>query len=140
MKKIIKGRSYDTDKAEELASIDNGIAGIDHESETLYRKRTGEYFIHGVGGSHTKYAQPLGDGRWSSGELIHPLAYDQAQQWAEDHLDGDAYEAIFGAVEDGQVAMTISISTATKAKLERYAARHGIPQVKVIEDLIDSLD
>lgn len=140
MKKIIKGRSYDTDKAEELVSIDNGIGGIDHECETLYRKRTGEFFIHGEGGAHTRYAKPTDDGRWSGGELIQPLTYDQAQQWAENHLDGDAYESIFGAVEDGQVAMTISISTATKAKLERYAARHGIPQVKVIEDLIDSLD
>ena len=49
MKKIIKGKVYDTDTARELASWANGGNWRDfsHLEETLYRKKTGEYFLHG---------------------------------------------------------------------------------------------
>ena len=47
MKKIIRGRQYDTDTAQRIGSWDNGLSGTDLEytSETLYRKRTGEFFL-----------------------------------------------------------------------------------------------
>ena len=57
MKTIINGRMYDTETAEKIAGWDNGIYGRDFRSceETLYKKKTGEYFIYGSGGADSKY-------------------------------------------------------------------------------------
>ena len=62
MKKIINGKKYDTDTAQELASWDNGGGWRDfhHCEETLYRKKTGEFFLFGEGGPMTKYAVSTG--------------------------------------------------------------------------------
>lgn len=46
MKRIIKGRRYDTDTAKKIASYKNNVPGDTYKLiETLYRKKTGEYFI-----------------------------------------------------------------------------------------------
>ena len=91
MKKIIKGRVYDTETATELASYSNGGTWRDfsHFEETLYRKKTGEFFLHGEGGPMTRYAEAQGQNSWSGGERIMPMTYAEAQEWAEKHLDGD---------------------------------------------------
>lgn len=142
MKKIINHKLYDTDKARVIGSWDNGkvYEGLNFFTDTLYRKRTGEYFLHGEGGARTQYAVNHGDGRWTGGEAIIPLSYEKASEWAEEHLPADVYEAEFGDVtEDGStVSMTINISSATKAKLERMAAKSGKSQVQIIEELINA--
>ena len=51
MRKIIANKSYDTNTASLVGAWDNREYGnLDYVSESLYRKRTGEYFIHGAGG------------------------------------------------------------------------------------------
>ena len=97
VRKIIDGRAYDTDTATEVGSRDNGLewADLAHECETLYRKRTGEYFVHGEGGPRTRYARRC-EGGWSGGEAITPVSYDEARGWAEGCLDAGAYEREFG--------------------------------------------
>lgn len=54
MIKIINKRKYDTSMAEELLCYASGHDNtrFRYYSETLYRKRTGEYFLHGEGGPH----------------------------------------------------------------------------------------
>lgn len=100
MKKIIGGKRYDTDTAKFL-----GYAGYSHPgdfafwSEHLYRKRTGEYFLHGIGGAMSKYARRVGPDEWSGGEKIRPLSPEEAQKWAEEHMDADEYEQVFGKIE-----------------------------------------
>ena len=66
MKKIIGGngkpwRRYDTETAKAVGSRDNGLSYRDfnHVEETLYRKKTGEFFLHGEGGPMTKYAKQI---------------------------------------------------------------------------------
>ena len=58
MKKIIDNKVYDTNTATLIGSKDNGIspASFAYCRESLYRKRTGEYFKHGEGGANSKYA------------------------------------------------------------------------------------
>ena len=111
MKKIINGKRYDTDTAERVGTWDNGHYTSDFQycSEDLYRKRSGEYFLHGEGGALSKYASSSGNGSgW--GENIRPLTLAQAQEWAEKHLDGDEYERIFGVVDESSEKTTTSIS------------------------------
>lgn len=141
MKKIIKNRRYDTGTAKAVARWDNGLYGDFAEcAETLYRKANGEYFLHGEGGPRSKYAKT--ENRlvvW--GERIMPLAYDEAREWAEERLDGDKYEEIFGSVEegDGKISVNLRLSSAAFEKLKRAAAREGLPLSAVAEARIQQL-
>lgn len=127
MKKIINGKSYDTDTAELVGRWDNGYPCTDFSycSEDLYRKRTGEFFIFGAGGASSRYAESSGDNRWRGGEKIIPLTYAAAQKWAEDNLDGDEYEAIFGEVveDDSRITLTLSMSASIVEQAKRDAAK-----------------
>lgn len=102
MKKIIKGRKYDTETAKELATWSNGYGVSDFKYciETLYIKKTGEYFLYGEGGAMSKYSESCGQNCWCGGEKIIPLTVDKAKSWAERNIDADEYEEIFGEVEE----------------------------------------
>ena len=138
MKKVINGKLYDTDTAKRVGSWDNGCStnDFDYCSEDLYRKKTGEFFLHGEGHAMSRYASSSGDGRgW--GEAIIPLTFQKAQKWAEDHLNGDEYIALFGAPEedDNKTAIHAYIPKASLAKLKDEQAKTG----KSIGDIIDTL-
>lgn len=107
MKKIIKGRQYDTDKARYLGG-DNGGKDFSRWSEALYQKRTGEFFLHGEGGPMTRYAVATGENNWMGGAEIMPLTFETARQWAEEHLGADAYGEIFGMPDEDAEPVTIS--------------------------------
>lgn len=142
MKKIINGKVYDTSTAQKLASAGNSNCsdGMARYSEVLYRKRTGEYFLHGSGGAMTKYATSLGGGSWGSGESIIPLSYAEATEWAETHLDGDKYEEIFGQVVEDETRRTVtySIAAASAERFKREAARRGITIGALLDELATS--
>lgn len=142
MKKIINGRVYDTTKAKELGTYANAGNWRDfsHLEETLYRKKTGEYFLFGEGGPMTRYAEAEGQNSWSGGRRIMPMTYDEAREWAEEHLEADEYEEIFGEiVEDdgaGKQTVSISVSPAKWEAAKREAARRGIGISEYIESLL----
>lgn len=142
MRKIINNRLYDTDTAREVGTHDNGEMPGDfgYVSETLYRKKTGEYFLHGEGGARTRYARQ-DCGLWASGEAITPLSYDAAREWAEANLDADAYEAAFGAVAEdgGEVALTVRVPASAKAALDRECSRTGEGQSAIVARLLGTL-
>ena len=136
MIKVISGKKYNTDIAKRLGSCYGGANNndADYWSETLYRTKSGNYFLHGEGGALTRYATVNGnDSGW--GERIIPMAYDQAVKWAEDNLYGEDYIAAFGAPDD-DTRQTISISAATKRKLDEIQSRSGKSQIQIVEELI----
>lgn len=140
MKKIISGRKYDTDTARLVAEWESGYPGdFQHFTETLYKKRTGEYFIHGVGGPASKYARSAGLNSWSGGSAIIPQDYESAREWSEAHLDPDEYEAEFGEVTEGESIIYARVPAAAKAKLERYCQQTGQTKGDVIAELIDKI-
>ena len=102
MRKIIEARAYDTTTAELLAEYSQGVCWRDfhYYEENLYRKKTGEYFLHGRGGAMTKYSERNDCNSWSGGERITPMTEDEAKEWAEDHLSAEEYETIFGICEE----------------------------------------
>lgn len=129
MKKIISGKLYNTDTARQVGSWDNNITDrLYWVNETLYQKQRGEFFLHGEGGPGSKYAEPSGQGSWSSGEKIIPLSYDAAQAWAEEYLDANAYQAAFGPVEedDSTVRRLISMPAYVEERIKREAAQAGM--------------
>lgn len=129
MKKIINGKLYDTDTAKEIGSRfhGEGVRDFRHYSETLYRKRTGEYFMYGEGGPMSRYAETIGQNQWSGGEKIIPLDYKAATKWAEENMDADDYQAEFGQVsEDGErVTLSISVDAAVADRIRKAAAEAG---------------
>lgn len=140
MKKIINGKVYDTEKAKELGSYSNGGGWRDfsHFEETLYQKKTGEFFLFGQGGPMTRYAEPEGQNSWSGGSRIMPMSYQEAQKWAEEHLDADDYEEIFGVIDESEekVTVTLSVNSAKWEMAKREAAKKGIGISEYIESLL----
>ena len=129
MVKIIKGRKYDTDTAREVGSYSNAGSWRDfgHFEETLYCKRTGEYFLFGEGGPMTKYRETVGQNEWSGGSKIIPLDFNEAREWAEKNLSAEEYEAEFGEVaeDDSRAAITITLPSTMIDTLKREAVeRH----------------
>lgn len=139
--KVINGKVYDTDKARLVADADNGClpGDLDYYCEALYRKRTGEYFLHVEGGARSIMAKSCGSNSWSGSSEIRPLSYDAAEAWAEKNMDGDAYQEAFGEIEEdgGETArLTFTLPAGLKERLEREAARQGTTMGAVIVDAL----
>lgn len=139
MKKIINNKVYDTEKAKLCGDWYNGhyTSDLDYCAETLYQKKTGEYFLHGEGGCLSMYATRSG-GNSGYGEQIIPLTYDEARAWAEKNLDADDYISIFGEPDesDETANLHIQISKAAYTKIKQAAAQQGVSLAKYIESIV----
>lgn len=144
MKKIINNLLYNTETAKAVGDHWNGIPRNDFSycDETLYQKRTGEFFLHGEGGPSSKYAETVGMNEWSGGEKIIPLSYDEARAWAEEKLDADEYEKIFGEVSEGdeeKARLHLSVSASAFAKLKKLAAQNRVSMTEYVENMINNI-
>ena len=144
MKKIINGKLYDTETAKACGTWSNagGWRDFNHMEETLYRKRTGEFFLHGSGGPMTKYAKSTGQNSWSGGDRIMPLSYEAARHWAEESLEAEEYAEIFGMPDEDAEPIVISaqIPAILDAKVRTKAAEQGITVTAfVINALADAI-
>lgn len=92
MKKIIHRKKYDTTTATEIGSFCNVFdrSNFVWFEETLYRKKTGEFFLMGQGGPLSPY----------DNAEIKPLTLEEAKDWAELHLDADKFIELFGDVDE----------------------------------------
>lgn len=139
MKKIINGKVYDTETARELGydSYSN-FRDFNHWYEALYQKRTGEFFLYGEGGPMSRYARSIDQNSWSGGEKIMPLSAANARKWAEEHLDADDYETIFGLPDEDaeKVMLSIQLPADLSAKIRQNAADAGITLTAYVESLL----
>lgn len=137
MKKVIKGRVYCTDTAKELGYWSNTANRSDFawSCETLYKTKSGQYFLHCEGGPMSRYASHFGNNS-GYGEKIEVLSIDQAKTWAEERLDGDEYEEIFGVPEEDDLKVTVLISGEAKAILEEQQSRTNKSFAQIIEAAI----
>ena len=138
MKKIINQKRYDTDKAVKVGEYWNGMTGFNRIDETLYRKRTGEFFLHGEGGANTKYSKAVDVNSWMGSERLMPLSFDQAMKWAEEHLTVEEYEEIFGEVaeDDSRKVVTLSLTMTAIEKLKKATSKLGMTQSDIVDMLI----
>ena len=142
MNKIIRGKRYDTETASELHHYQCGYIGdLNYVSETLYRKRTGEYFLYGEGGANTQYSIQTGTNSWSGGEEIIPITEKEAREWAEDVMDADKYEKIFGKVDENKKTVTsLSLSSADSEKIKKEAVKRKISVSELVSKLINNAE
>lgn len=92
MRKIINGKMYNTDTAEEICHFSSGQYGdFGYIRETLYKKKTGEFFLESYGGNLTSY----------QGEtVIEPITEGEAKDFVERNGDVEKYIELFGEVEE----------------------------------------
>ena len=144
MKKIINGRKYDTQTAREVAHVEaipEGDRSARYE-ETLYQKRTGEYFLYGWGGALSRYANISSTGGMSPGRKFIPLTFEQARDWGERNLSVDDYEKEFGECsEDGSTSpIMLNLPISARAALDREASRTGKSRAAIVAALIEGMD
>lgn len=139
MKKYINGKVYDTETAREIGSASHyGKSDYKWYEETLYRKKTGEYFLYGEGHAASPYRERCGD-MWGPGSAIKPLKFDEARDWVEENLSGDEYEAIFGAISEDGTDCLISavVKSSSRDKLRRAAEKTGKTISQIVDELIE---
>lgn len=101
MKKIVDGKRYDTETAEEIAYYSNDLYTTDFGwyEETLYRTKNGNWFIAGEGGAMTGYSRPCGNNGSCGGSDIRPLTNNEAKEWLEGNDEIEALETHFTIVD-----------------------------------------
>ncbi|KRL70743.1 hypothetical protein [Ligilactobacillus saerimneri] len=147
MKKRIKGLEYNTETARQIANISEySKRDYCHFEETLYRKRTGEFFIYGSGNAESKYGKAFEDS-FTSGEGIKPLSFDEAKKWYKTILDDPStsyygftekqYKELFSTAGSSEkTVLSLSISKKAKKALLDMATKEGKSQSEVVENLI----
>lgn len=136
MKKIIDGKLYNTESAKEMGSyMYSGPRDFNFFKETLYRKKTGEYFIHGKGGPASKYAKTVSQNNWTGGQQIIPVSYKKAKEWAENYLEVEEYEKIFGEIQEDEshTTITITLPASLLERTKRNASEKEMTLSKYIE-------
>ena len=145
MKKVINRKVYDTTKATQVGWWCNDLDQTDfnYVEETLYRKRTGEYFLFGLGGGLTQYAE-FYNGASTKGVKIVPLTFEEAREWAEKNLSGDDYIDEFGESKENDgddiVEMTIILTKAKAAALLKAAQKAGVSASAFISENLPPLN
>ncbi len=141
MNKVIRGKRYDTDTATLVYTWSNNYQYLDFNyiEKSLYRKRTGEYFLYVWGGANTTYAKRVGSNSWSGGEYIKPISIDKAKEWLEENADADTYEKEFGTVEEsGYSTINLSLPESLKSKVKNQAVKERKNMNEIIIDALNS--
>jgi hypothetical protein len=97
MKKIIDGKTYNTETAERIGTWDNGLGYSDFRycEEALYMTKKGAFFIKGEGGAMTIWSESNGNTSWG-GSGIRPVTETEALTWCEKGaIDADVIEKYF---------------------------------------------
>ena len=121
MKRVIKGKRYDTDKATLIGEHVAGEPGQEgYTRESLYKKRGGEYFVR-VQGPYTL-------------DALVPLSVKEAGNWLMDNNGRAAYMEEFES--QGLTTINVTMTLDCKRKLDRIANDNHIPRSRVVDTLI----
>lgn len=145
MKRIINGKRYDTDTAQFIKTYSSGLSISDfrYYDESLYLKKTGEFFLYATGNGASEYAGKYGDLR-GPGEKIVPLTLDEARAWVEKIEDPDLYEELFDVEEESNIAFSLLLPENLYKMLDDKSVEDGITKkdvvVKALEEYLKVCD
>ena len=98
MKKVIDGKLYNTNTAQEIASDSHGYTSdFHHWSETLYQTRKGSWFLYGEGGALSQYSVSIGQNESGGGRQVIPFTDGEALRWLEQHASAAVALEHFGS-------------------------------------------
>lgn len=102
MKKIIKGKMYNTETAKLIGTFDSSKHPNAEEGvyEELYQKENKEFFIYGKGKEPSVLCAPNDEEYCPNGEYCHVLDEETAKEWIAWYLDADVYIELFGEPEE----------------------------------------
>jgi hypothetical protein len=101
MKRIIEGKVYDTNTAEEIESDSfSNPSDFHYWEETLYRTEKGAFFFHGEGGPMSHYARDIGNNSTTGSERIWAVDENEAREWLSKHNVARALEFWPAAFEE----------------------------------------
>jgi hypothetical protein len=139
MKKVINGSLYNTETAQSLGCVEPAgynSSDFNYFKETLYRTKSGKYFLHGEGHGNSRYGEWRGNtGGW--GEQIRPYTPEEARQWAGENLSAKEYIEAFGEPEEAsdiKVPLNISVSAEFKSLLISLREETGKSISQIIEE------
>ena len=123
VKRIIDGKTYNTETATQLASWstanDPDKQGIGYEAGgILFQTRHGAHFIV----NHNDGLEPWEDGY----EKLIPLDPEQAQRWTEQYCSAEEVEALFGEMPeagDAEAKLTLRMPEVLRRRLVALAER-----------------
>lgn len=96
MIKIIDGKRYNTDTAEEILAWTNGKFGnFEYREKTLYRTKKGNWFIYHYGGPMTDMAISAEFNSWSGSEDIEAISEKEVLKFLEEYNGYEALEKFF---------------------------------------------
>jgi predicted DNA binding CopG/RHH family protein len=145
MRKVINGRTYNTETSKRIGTWDNGLSYSDFSfcEETLYKNTKGAYFLYGEGGARSKYGKQVESNNWSGGSSIEPMTAEEAQEWAEEHLTADEFETEFGEQEEAAPSdlttrerVNLTIDSELMARFREYSKAKGVPMARLIDKAI----
>lgn len=99
MRKIINGKTYNTETAKEIVYAGECTGSFGDWTEKLFLKKTGEYFLYCWGGPMSAYARRYGNMR-TDGERIKPMTEDGVKEWLLKNDLDDTYIELFGEPEE----------------------------------------
>jgi len=124
MKRIIKGKLYDTDTAKLIyKQQDNEF------TKALYQKQTGHYFILYEINSGIPEIKPT----------ITPVSYEQASLFAKKFMPKETYDFHFGSssAEDKIISTTIRMSEKMHRILKQLAVENNCTSSEFVTRLIN---
>jgi hypothetical protein len=97
MKRIIDGKSYNTETAELIAEHSASCPCNDFHyfEESLYRTKKGAWFLAGSGNAMSKYSRAIDHNSRGGGDGIEVLTPEEAMEWLESHNFVDELEEHF---------------------------------------------
>lgn len=122
MKKVIKGKLYDTDTAKCICS-----QNTDEYTKALYQKKTGHYFVY--------YKVNVID---DIPPTITPVTIEQAAEIGKGIMPDDAYNFHFGkaVIDDEVIGVTIRLRKSIHQKLKQLAAENNCTASEFVTRLI----
>ena len=142
MVKIINGKKYSTETAERVGFYSNSPGRNDFHwvEESLFKERTGEFFLFCEGGPASIYCTWIDSHNRTSGDRIIPMTFEEARRWAEEHLEAEEYEEIFGEVEEGEMkGVMYSLPVNLIEKVKRKATERRITASQLVAELIEKM-
>lgn len=102
MKKIIDGKTYNTETATRIGNRSSSYPGdFRYVDEDLYITKKGTFFLAGEGGAMSKYSTSYGDNSWGGSDGMEVLSKAAALEWCERYdIDSDVIEQYF-EIEEG---------------------------------------
>lgn len=135
MYKVINQKRYNTETAEKIGVQGYDYGGATDVEETLYRKKTGEFFIYGCGGALSRYAKRADGGGTIGGSAIIPITVEQAIEWVEEYLDGEDYDRVFGEPEEYE---TVYIGFNTPPELAEKLKNRAADEHKTVTAVVNA--